>query len=284
MVNLREGQYQIGDLLFGNGTMIRVNSVEATGYTSNANDYQNPLSDEIRFGKDFITPATLLFDVGIMDNYALPGYSIPGIVRGDTLMEAMHKEWRADEVRQFWGYQKSIIYKRAGQQRRVFGRPRAFSAQPRKDKPGFYAVTCDYQRSDSFSYDDTEKSVSVVPTGAGTTSANIVRTGGKAPTWVQVFIIGPINNPVLKFGNLFTMSIQHNLAAGKIIELNSYPWERRVIDSDGFNLNPKLIAPSVYLDQARLPAETTIPVGLSGSSTTGATQAIFNWREAYHAF
>lgn len=276
-----EATYQIGDLVFGGSTMYQIQSIEVTGYTTNVGDLPLPRSDELRFRKDYIQPGTILFTLGIVDNYNLDGTE-GAHVPGDVLLENLMKEWRADDVRKIWGYTKPLTYRRVGTNRRVYGRPRDIAATPRRMRPGWYDVTLSYQRADSLVYDDAVSETEVVAPG-GTAIIDRTGQGGGAPTWMTITVVGPINDPVITIGSQ-VISIDHNLAAGKVIQVNSFPWERRAIDSDGNNLSPKLIAASPYLDELILQPNADITVGLAGSATSGATGMVVSWREAYHAF
>lgn len=283
-MTLAEGQYQIGNFVFGARTMVKVTAEEAVSYTTNPGDYQNPLSDEMRFGRDFIAPGSLQMELGVIDNYALDGSTIPGLKSGTELIEEMMREWRADDYRLVWGFVKPLKYCKQGEERRIYGRPRRFAQGRRRPGVEFIPCTVDYARSDTFSYSEEEFGVAVTPSAPGTTTANITRSGGEAPTWVEIFIVGPITDPTIKIGSQ-VIEIDYALAAGKVIQINTYPWERRCVDSDGFNLSPKMIGVSPYLDQIKVPPNSITGVGLSGGGTSvGVTQAIFNWREAYHTF
>lgn len=279
------GQYQIGDLVFGNGTRITVTSCDVGDYGIVDSAFAMTQTDEIRFGRDYLQPGLISITGGVRDNWLInPGEGDIEPVRANVIAEELAEEWRADEIRLQWAYLKPLVYNRDNDVRRVYGRPRKFVKAVSTKKSQFIPVAMDYQRVDTYSYSDTEQSVTIAPSAAGTTTANIVRSGGRAPAWLRALITGPINDPILKVGSLFTVNIDFNLAATKVIEINAYPWERRVINSDGNNLNPFLVGPSAYLNEMRIPANATTGVGLSGSSTTGATAATVFWRETHFTF
>lgn len=288
-MSLKEGQYQIGDFVFGVGTQAVISSFEQTGYTITPGDYALPQSDEVRFRKDFLQPATILMTVSAMDNYILDNFweessAPPEFPKGSEIMEQFMKEWRADEIRKIWGYTKPLRYKRLGQLRRVYGRPRDIATPPRRMGPGWYDMVCAYQRADTFSYSDVEYgALNLLPTTLGTPGGTVVRQDGEAPTWVNIFITGPIANPKVTLGSFTIDMTGYTLAAGELVQITSYPWERRAVSSNGNNISPKLVGASPYLDKLVLPAGVSWNTGLHGTGTNGNTRLNVIWREAYHS-
>lgn len=285
------GQYQIGNLVIGRNTNYPVDTFEEAGYGMSTADYQLSQADELRMSRDFLQPGTIGITMAVMDNRALPNMSslskwddVPSLTDSLTATDVLAEEWRADEVRSQWGQLKPIkVCSRAGDVRRIYGRPRKFQAGKNTLKSEWVPVVADFQRADTLAYSDDEFGLTVAPSALGVSTGNLTRLGGRAPAWFKVFIIGPINLPKIRVGSM-TVELDHNLAAGKVIELSSYPWERRVIDSDAFNLSPKMVGNSPYLDQLKLPPGSSLPIGLSGAGTTAATKATFLWREAYHTY
>lgn len=282
---MRNGQWQIGNYVFGKGTRTVIGPMVQTGYTINAGDAPLPQSDEIRFGKDYFQPGQLQFTASIMDNFILANLwdsseSIPLLTRADELLEDFMKEWRADELRKIWGYVKPLTYRQANQTRIVYGRPRDIAAQPRRDQPGWYNCECTFQRSDTLSYAYDLSGTQAKPNAPGT----LARGEGPAPTWMSIFLVGPISNPVITIGP-YVITLQHTLPAGKVIQISSAPWERRAISSEGpgVNIRTKMIAESPYLDKLTIPAFANWAVSVAGGSTTAATDLVVQWREAYHS-
>lgn len=284
---MREGQYKIGETIFGNGTSYIVSSFEAVGYGVMPGDYAIPQSDELRFRKDYLQPGVINMTVSVLDNYILDnmydGSDVPEFQSGSELMENFMKEWRADEIREIWGYTKPLSYSRQGRTRRVYGRPRDIAAPPRRLRPGWYDLVCAYQRADTFSYsEEVYGELDIDPTPVGVTNRTVSRLDGTAPTWFDMFITGPIVNPKVRVGN-FLIDILHSLPAGGVIQISSYPWDRRAVSSSGANLAPKMIGNSPFLDQLRFPGGSTLPVALHGTGSSGDTSLAVTWREAYHS-
>lgn len=284
---MKEGQYKIGDMVFGAGTQCRVTAFEPVGYGIMPGDYAIPQSDEIRFRKDHLQPGIINMTVSVLDNYVLEnmydGGPTPDFASGASLVEQFMTEWRADEMRKIWGYTKPLTYTKLGRTRRVYGRPRDIAAPPRRLNPGWYDMVCAYQRADTLSYsEEIYGVVDIPPTTLGVAGASLAREDGPAPTWFDMFITGPINNPKVKVGP-HTIDIAYNLPSGQIIQISSYPWDRRAVSSSGFNVAPKMIGDSPYLDELKFPGGATYSASLHGTGSSSATSLAVTWREAYHS-
>lgn len=289
-MSLVEGQYQIGSVVFGRNTPYPIQSFDPGGYDVNVGDYQMGEADEVRMTRDFLKPGGMIFNIGVIDNFVLPHIAFAGtadtskILAGRRLLDNLSTEWRADAERAQWGVLKPLLCHKDGLTHRVYGRPGKFSHSAKSRMSQEYNVTMEFRRADTLSYSETEYIAIVPPTTAGATNGFIARGVGQASSWVQIIITGPINHPVIKFGSLFTLDVNVNIAAGKFLEINTYPWTRRIIDSDGFNRSPALVGVSPYLSAVKLPANSTTAIGFSGASTTGATAMAVLWREAYNIF
>lgn len=286
MTDLKEGQYRIGDFVFGNGTQCQLSSFEAVGYSVVPGDYSIPQSDELRFRKDYLQPGVINMTVSIMDNYLIDDIILDGPIEdpvlfssADELLEKFMKEWRSDDIRELWGYVKPLTYCRGGQVRRVYGRPRDIAAPPRRLRSGWYDVTCAFQRADTLSYKEGATGLRDIPVA---TTVSISREDGAAPTWFEIYLTGPITNPKITLGSQ-TIELDHSLPAGGVIHISSYPWDRRVVSSAGHNLAAKMVGDSPYLSDLRFPAGATIPVSFTGGGASSDTRLAVLWREAYHS-
>lgn len=289
-MTLRPGQYQIGNLVFGRNTDYPINELNLNGYDVNTGDYQASGSDELRMTRDYFKPTSITFTIGVMDNFLLPSMAGFGagnaVTDGKRALDDFVREWRADEIRLNWGALKPIKCRQNDNKTRViYGRPGKLAVGKHSRKSEYAIAVAEYRRADTLSYSDEEYSVSGAPSAAGTTPISIARLDGQAPAWMRFLITGPINDPIIKFGSLFQIHLDYNVAAGKVLEVNSYPWSRRVILApDNLNVSPLMIPPSPYLNEVVFPAGLSTGVGLSGSSTTGATNLSVLWREAYLYF
>lgn len=289
---LKEGQWQLGSLVFGKFTKIPVENVDIGAYDSQVGDIQMSATDELRFGRDFFQPGLLTFTMGILNNRLLPnmaaidlsaGISYPenieSIFHAQPLLEQICTEWRADDIRTSFGYCKPLSYCKFGIQKRVYGRPRKMSTNIFNNQNEFVPVVAEFQRVDTFSYSDQEFSVAGPP---GST-LTVTRSGGGASTWGRFLIQGPITNPIITVGSLYTIELNYSLDSSDVVEINAYPWERRVILApDGLNLAPKLIGDTPYMEKMRIPPNTSTTVSMSGTGTTADTELAVLWREAYN--
>jgi len=281
---MRTGQFQIGDLVFGRNTLYPINELNMNGYDVTAGDYQVASADEIRMTRDFFAPTSISFTLAVLDNFILPVFgNYPGVVAvedGKLALDNFIREWRADEVRKVWGATKPLKSRSDnGKTTLIYGRPRKLAVGKASRKSEFAVVVAEYQRVDTLAYSDDEYFVSIAPGGGGT---NIARLDGQAPAWLRFLITGPANDPLISFGSQFQVQIDYNIPAGKVVEVNAYPWTRRVILApDNLNLSPLMIPPSPYLSEMKFLAGTDHTVSWTAGSTTGASNLSVLWREAY---
>lgn len=281
---LRVGQFQIGDVVFGRNTLFPINELNMNGYDVTAGDYQVASADEIRMTRDFISPTSISFTLAVLDNYILPnmgGYGTATAVEdGKFALDNFVREWRADEVRGVWGATKPLKNRQDnGKTTLIYGRPRKLAVGKASRKSEFAVVVAEYQRLDTLAYSNEEYFVNMAP-GAGPLS--VARLDGQAPSWLRFLIAGPANDPLITFGTQFQIQLDYNLPADKVIEINSYPWTRRVIRApENLNLSPLMIPPSPYLSDMKFPANSTRNVSWSAGGTTGASNLSMLWREAY---
>lgn len=286
---LMDGQYRIGDFVFGSNTNVRI-----VNFSKESDETQNmdlPVSrtDELRFGKDSITPTPITLEMLVLDNHNIITGEPIGIQAGEA-QERLKYEWRNDGGRKVWNSQKPLYYCRRGIQKVVFGRPRKFT-QGWDRKHDCLRIVADYQPVDVMSYGATEYGDTVLPTPVGELPGTIVRgdliergvrvPGGSCDGWCRFILNGPINKPVIELSTGQKITIDYNIPAGVVVEVSSYPWQRRVVTSTNLSLSARLIDNSPYLDEIRVPPNETVHFGLHGTGTTSETNIIGLWREAY---
>jgi hypothetical protein len=275
-------QFQIGGITFGRGTYFPVSKLEDDGYAISAGDYPIAQSDEMRMTKDYIQPGIISIEMAALNNYAMPGETVEGLLPGQYLADLFASTWRADEARLTWGELKPLLFSAMGEDRMAMGRPRRFARSRLTPKAEWTNIVCDYQKVDPYYYKAEEQELSLTPGSAGIHTATIERSGlGTAPTWLSFYITGPIVNPKIHLQGFPDVEVNLTIAAGKTLEINSYPWQRRVVDTDGINRRVNLVGTSPYLDELKIAPLSSVPVGFSGSGTTGATSMLVKWREAY---
>lgn len=278
---LREGQFAIDGFKFGVGTPFDVSNWDTGGYDVAPGDYQPSRQDNLRFGNDFLVPTSVTWEMACrrnkyLDNMGFVGGNRPALAGGIAAVDELHAIWKGDDIRQIYGAVKFVTYKRDGVERRFYGRPRQFASAARTSKSEWIPIVCNFQRADTFSYAEEQSLVACTVS----TPTRLVRGDGSAPAWMDLFIQGPITSPVINIGTQVLSLPGVVIAAGQILTISSYPWERRIVRSDGINLRPKLVTP--YLDQVYLKPKFDANISLAGSGTSGATFLYVAWREAYN--
>lgn len=265
---LLPGQYQIGDLVFGKGTVYPVESVEMQSYTVQAQDSQLIRSDEMQFGFDNFQPAPIIFKMGVLDFRSVPNMaSLTGTAsfNGSSMDQALGKlaqAWRGEGYRSSWGGMMPLKYcERDGRVLVWYGRPRKFQTTKRSSKSSFFTVNAEFQRADTLVYEDTENIIEVTRTS---NPSFIYRDTGQADSWLRILGYGPLTRPIITIGDQ-QVDLDITVADGEAFEVNSYPWSRRAIKSDGTNISARLIGSTQYLDRLVLPANSLTPVRWTSS-------------------
>lgn len=243
--------------------MYPVNSVEVQSYNVQAQDSQLVRSDEMQFGFDSFQPAPIIFEMGVLDFRAIPnmqGLDGTATFGTDATNQALNKlayAWRGDSVRSSWGQMMALKYcERDGRVLVWYGRPRKFQASKRSSKSNYFTVHAEFQRADTLCYEDTENVISIQKTADPTF---VTLSDGQANSWLRIIGYGPLTRPVITIGDQ-QVDLDISVAQGEAFEINSYPWSRRAIKSDGTNLSARLIGDTQYLDRLVLPANRSTPV------------------------
>lgn len=290
-------QYQLDGIRFGRNTNIPISKVDVQPYNVNVQDFQVPLTDENRFGIDTIVPGPIIFTMAIMENYVLPQFEnlMPQGVETDDLMALrgtilgqMAKTWKAKEVRAFWGAVVPLYFCTGNNEvLRIYGRPGKFQYVPRtNDNTSWIDIQAEFRRNDTFAHSDIEYYVGdpvdaergLKPDVAPVT---IARGPGDADSWVRVLLKGPAIHPVINYGDS-VIELDMTIPAGVMLEISSYPWSRRVVDSNDVNWRAKMIGDTKYLEEIQFPAETDMELSWSCTGETAETEMYFLWREAYN--
>ena len=273
-MTLTKGQYQIGDIVFGAGTNIIVTNFQAQSYDVNAQDYQISRSDETRFGFDTFKPTTISMNLEVIYNWLLDPFknTIPNFWADKPTVSDLATEWRANDIRNSWGAIKPLFFcGRDNINKMVFGRPGQFSAEKVSHNSTVVKCVAEFRRADTLVYavDESAKAL--------TGSTNVIRSVGDSDSWCRIIIPGPATNPAIQIGNN-TIQVNTTVVSGKLLEINSYPWSRRIVNRDGLNLRNSLSSSSIYLDKLKLPMGTS-----TARIVSGATSATLYWRDAWSA-
>jgi len=295
-------QYAIGNPLitFGRNTTIPVSKCEVQPYNVQNQDFQVERTDENRFGVDTLVPAPIIFTMAIQENYILPQFEhlYPGGLEPDdlfslrgTLLGQLARTWKARNVRMQWGTVVPLYFcTRDGEVLRIYGRPGKFQYAPDTARADWIDIQAEFRRADTFAHTDTEYFVGSpnpatplagMPPGGAPLTAE--RGLGDADSWVRIYIQGPAVNPVITYGDQVIQTVSH-LPAGVSMEISTYPWQRRFVDTNGINRRMEIVGDTLYLDQIQFMEGESIPVSWTADSgsTTSDSQMWFLWREAYN--
>lgn len=288
-MTLHPYQYQLGSIVFGRDTSIPISKVEPQPYNVNNQDFQVERTDENRFGIDTLAPGSIVFTMAVLENFPIEAMShfstrLPSddlfAMRG-TLLPKLAKEWKGNDVRMAWGATKPLLCCDGdGFVRRIYGRPGKFVYAPRyNDNTLWIDVQAEFRRADTYGHADIEYFVG--PIAPGAPAVPVERDDGDADSWVRILLYGPLTHPIITYGG-DTIELDLTINAGTMLELSSYPWQRRVIDSNGVNWRAKVIGNTKYLDQIRFAAGGDINVSWTATGTAGTSRLYFMWREAYN--
>jgi hypothetical protein len=291
-------QYQLGGITFGRDTNIPVSKVDIQPYNVTNQDFQIDRTDENRFGIDTLVPAPIIFTMAVQENYILPQFRnvLPAGIDPDdlfamrgTVLAQLAKTWKSKEVRSFWGAVVPLLYcTREGEVLRIYGRPGKFQYIPRtSDRTIWIDVQAEFRRGDTFAHSNVEYYVGEpdspytgnMPPGIAPVTA--VRGPGDGDSWIRALIQGPATHPIINYGGN-TIELDLTVNAGVTLEISSYPWARRVVDSNGINWRAKVIGDTKYLDQIVFPAETEMDISWSCTGSNSDTGLYWMWREAYN--
>lgn len=216
-----------------------------------------------------------------------------------SAIEALSGYWRAPQAMESPGEHVAIRYRIADRERRVFGRPRGFSAPPSNlILSGMVPITHDFMTVDSYTYDDLESSV-VVPYASSVEGGGFIlpatmplvtnpsegnatgqiSVGGNAKTYPVIRFNGPWLNPVIDTG---TWRIQWTgaILAGGWIEIDTRPWRLTVLDQSGASAVAGIARRSDWSSWYFQP-NTQPQIALSGVATGGSASAVVRWRNAW---
>ncbi|ACF05128.1 minor tail protein [Mycobacterium phage Predator] len=262
-MNLLPGQYQISNLVLGKGTNVRVTGFEIDPDEIANQDYQRSRASEKQFGVDQFAPGIITITFKVMKNYIRENAFNPlgltnDIFNGNVTVDQLHKIWRNDAGRQVWGSLMPVyVCGQDGITRVIYGRPGKFKYERRPhDFAGWIECTAEWRKADTLAYTAEE---SVVEMTEGANASNLTRLLGDCDSWFRIVAEGPMTHPIFTVGDE-QIELDYNIADGEIVEISSYPHQRRIVNSSRVNLIRKMIGKTNYLDRLVLPAQTTVPI------------------------
>ena len=282
--NLTPGQFQVDNLIMGPYTPFRVDKMDIANYEINDQSYQKPMSNEINFGQDTLKPAPVTLTINLMVNKTLQNVAaLTTDIRelnfdDDPNLGDIQEVWRAEDVMQEWGEQKALLFCGSdGIVRQYYGRPGKFTYQKHRIvNSQYYVITAEWRRSDTFAYSNVEYFDTCNPLEVKT----ITRQFGNASSWLRFFIFGPANHPIITWGSR-QIELDWNIPAGVGVEISSYPWERRVVDSNGLSLAAYIVTDKPYLDTIKFPKKTPMGLSFNATGTNADSKLVLAWQDAW---
>src|SRR6516165_7463597 len=249
-------QYMLNGIRFGANTNMPVSKAEIQPWNVNNQDFQIIRTDEVRFGLDNLVPAPIVFTMAVLNNWQLESIPGEGVVPDSFLYQArsllgqLANAWKSTDVRRTWGAMVCLSFVDPdGTTRRVYGRPGKFQHGTVEQKE-WVDVQAEFRRADTNAYDDRETVVELL---SNDNPVVIFRDRGDAPAWFRLLIYGPITHPIITIGNV-QVELAIDIPSNTVLECSSYPWMRRIVDSNNINWRAALIGDSQYLDQCQIPA------------------------------
>lgn len=288
---LREGQWQIEDLVFGTGTIFPLATFPDISYGGvDDQDKERPRGAGIVFGRDRYKANIITFEGAVWSEYL------------DDDLQWLAKWWRGNSARSTPNQSMVLKYCFEGKQRQVYGRPRQFSPIPTPAPREWINFQCDFQCIDDKFYSQEEfhahaginpsslgglYSPLVAPlqtVGTSSSTAGEFESGGSTEAWLRAVIQGPIDKPSFELidevegwrQNMPRTSLNFDQKA--IIQ--SMPWDRKVVDERGVSLG------GAFDQQSRKLSELWLPPGrhelvLRGTDMTGTSYIDLFWHEAF---
>lgn len=283
-------------VVFGIGARISVNGDD--GFDPGEDAYEssdgvNGLSGTRAFGRDLPTAKTWTWNAHVNETSV-------STARG--ALSLLARSWRNREVYTNSGAVTALRYRMAGENRRVFGRPRRFAAPPSNQiLSGYVPVTMTFDLVDTLHYDDIEQNASIAysstSSGGGfvfptsfplasspSTSSGTgqIEVGGDEITYPIIRFNGPWTNPSITNGT-WTLAWNGGIPAGGWIEIDCRPWKQTVLNQSGGSAVEGLPR-STFLDDIYLEPGDRPGISLGGSAPSGGASVDIRWRNAYVSY
>lgn len=293
-IELADGQHQIGSVLIGTGTVVRIAAIEGLGQPPlRTQDVEPPGEDGLWIGADFYGGRTVRIDAGISQSGSQAGAL-------DTLA-LLQNDADTTTVRGAGGTTMNLRLKFPGRPTRVVrGRLRKLEPDVTKSIHGWIPLDIEFQGQDHLYYADTPDTTSM-PLGslteggmsfplafpftiAGDPSAvgrpGFLEVDGTAATWPVLRINGPCANPsITHVASGRTLTVQTTLAAGEWVEIDTRPGWRTVLRENGGGAG---LTPTSRIDQFVLTPGLNEIQWSAADLTLTSTLAV-TWWPAYKA-
>lgn len=289
MAELRNGQWELNGVVFGEGTNIPAQPVSIGSADISTKDAIRPRVDGSLAGRDTFAGRSMTFDLGVIGT------------RRDDDLEALENAWRNDATRQTPGAVTALRYMRRNRVRTVFGRPRRFAVDVGGRKAQFYRATAQFDLMDSMYYSDKENSntVTIVPPQSGgliaplkaplttvrrSSSPGSIFVDGSLPAWLRIVIHGPIIRPKVDIVGKWAIEFKDlDLKYDEWVEINPTPGGGYIRKNGAINLGGALTPDSPYLSKMIVPPGNQ-EIVLRGTDQTGTSYMQVFWRDTYASF
>jgi hypothetical protein len=215
------------------------------------------------------------------------------------VLDRFSAAWSPEDLARQPGALTAVRYRLAGRDRRVFGRPRRFSAPPtNRILGGYVPITHDFDLVDSFTYDDVESSVAIPystsTSGGGFTLPAVMpiatqategvgsgqlTIGGRARAYPIIRFSGPWTNPSMTTDH-WTLRWTGEIGPNGWVEIDARPWALTVLDQDGASAVEGL-SRATWLEDIWFAAQSQPGISLSGSAASGGAVATVRWRNTW---
>jgi hypothetical protein len=290
-------QYALGNVLFGRGTDIPISKVDLQPYNVSNQDFQVIRTDETRFGIDTLVPAPIIFTMAVLENYPLDVFAndtseldflVDNLINRGSLLSSLATTWKAKETRATWGAAMPLYFCNNDEEvLRIYGRPGKFQYAPRvNSRSAWIDIQAEFRRADTNAYSDIELYIGdpeIFDKGLapGADPVLAARGGGDADSWMRFLFTGPMSHPMVHYGD-YVLEMNTSIPEGVSVEVSSYPWMRRVVDSNGFSRRAEVIGDTLYLDQIQFAAGNNMNVHWTCDDSNSSTGLYVLWRETYN--
>lgn len=311
-INLQEGQYEIGGLVFGTrdprrvknpylvtafditpGTLIAGTGGNLSSSSGSAGTYtadaSYPNEDGTKFGQDYYTGQLLTWSIDVWQRNKMV-YDQIGALKGI---------WRNKAFRNTSNVVTTCRICRGGRTRLAYGRPRNFKETYGEVERGWSPIDCDFQCTDECFYDDEIKIQNIgiqnPPVDGLTFPATVpwvlsqyqenyttVHVEGDLDTWPMFVIHGPISNPTIQYDNDWQIELLVSLDHTQTVTIDPRPWFRRTLLQGAAikNISGAYTQDSPVMRNMRFsPGRHTVLFGGLDSSLT--SYVTVSWRDAY---
>ncbi|MGW7636082.1 phage distal tail protein [Streptomyces decoyicus] len=294
LIDLEDGQHQLGSLLIGKGTQVTIATIEGLGQPPlRTGDVEPAGEDGLWLGIDYYSGRTLRLDAAI---------KVPGDATTvwDVLAD-LQADADTPAVRGAGGTTMDLRLKFPGREARtVRGRLRKLEPDVTRYRHGWVPCDIEFQAGDYLYYAD-EPDTTSIPLGLISTGgltfplefpfviegdpAAIGRPGylsveGNAPTWPVLRIAGPCSNPsITHVATGRTLTVQATIADGDWVEIDTRPGWRTVLRDNGGGAP---LTPQSRIDAFQLTPGINEIRWIATDNTLTSTLAV-TWWPAYKA-